>query len=394
MLVKLLNGELVELAEVESTQTPENEIARILDVFPSQIRFIPSAPYSLVFVDTLPTILLENDNHLFDLSFLRTCKNTDILSYFIQMLPVFHTARYQISMNPHPQVVEYLLSTSNTTLEDSASGNPSDQILDMLFQQPEKIHLGFMCYNSNPRALDYVLTSLTTNEMSLQSLHTHEWDALGSHPYLPTIQFVLGRFLENVRHPCHSLLRNNHPYVIDWIMNHQDDLPKPELYGAAAVSENAQMIQLYTQLLESTSGEDVPTNHLFVRNPHDCAVDWLLAHPHIIRAHLQYACINSNPRMVNFLIKQFFEKFENLDYFIPIFMMNSDMSASLFGIEYTKQQKLVNADVYSRAMMIGAKSVRREVLLLWLNEWKHIPSRCEQMMKALSRFEDINVVIK
>lgn len=189
--------------------------------------------------------------------------------------------------NPNPKVADFLESHLDKVVWYVINSNPNPSCVDMLFRYPEHIDIAFLAKNPHPRAVEYILghiddldddrvLSNNTHPDIIQYLSDHperiDWNAL-SRNTCPEVVELFERFPDRV---CWSLIiMNKSERVTEFVLKHLDRFHEDKY-----------------SFLSS--------------NPNDCAVEYLLAHPH--RIQFTYFSCNPNTKAVDALLSRFYNK--------------------------------------------------------------------------------------
>ena len=122
---------------------------------------------------SLPSLSLSSmDPSLYEM--LRECVNESLLHHIFNILddPVMRASVNEdgqtlesliwrhLVKNPHTLVVDRIFTRDDLEIWDHRQGmsaNPSDRVLDFLFEHPDRIYPQTMLLNSNPRAIDWII---------------------------------------------------------------------------------------------------------------------------------------------------------------------------------------------------------------------------------------------
>lgn len=204
MFVKLLNGELIDIGEVENTSNIANRISHFLNVYPDQVVVCKQETNEtnetndnipFVFIRPKPVIDMRGRDDInwefmpyLDLS---TCINTSILQYaesIREELPIFRQNQLDTPRFPRKLYAFHSFedpSESNVN-RMKASGfqqffhirefslNPHDQVVDFLLAHPNLIHYPDFLGNTNQRAIEHNLKWLKEHYSRLETIFSHD----------------------------------------------------------------------------------------------------------------------------------------------------------------------------------------------------------------------------
>lgn len=128
-------------------------------------------------------LLLTQFQHQIDIPML--CSNTDpnAIAYLSQLLAEFKTLS---GANIAPLCTNFVTHKFLTKIcWGTLSSNPSDEALDLLFANPDKIDLEAMCWNTNPRAIAYV-----RQQRQLKDVTIIDWKALSTNQSDAAVQML------------------------------------------------------------------------------------------------------------------------------------------------------------------------------------------------------------
>jgi hypothetical protein len=188
-------------------------------------------------------------------------------------------------LSENPNAFDYLMANSHLIDWPRFSSNPSDKVIDYLTSHPERIDIGWLCLNQNPRCLKLI-------EERLHLLSDSDWRMLCSEPHAIEL---LKAHPEKIDRYCRSYLSKN-PAIFEEIggqLRLREWIPVNRL-DVNHLSSNPNAVQY---LLE---------NHFdrifwwhFSSNPE--AVDFLLQHPE--RIVWKGFSSNPNPKALEFMKK-------------------------------------------------------------------------------------------
>lgn len=188
-------------------------------------------------------------------------------------------------LSTNPRAFDFLMANADFIDWPKFSSNPSDQVIDYLTLHPERIHIGWLCLNMNPRCIKLI-------EERVHLLSDSEWRMLCSKPH--AIELIRSH-PEKIDRYCSSYLSKN-PGIFH------------EVHGKMVLRDWIPLIRLdVNHLCSNPNAVDyVLENHFnrifwwhFSMNP--CAVDYLLQHPE--RIVWRGFSSNSSPRALEFLKK-------------------------------------------------------------------------------------------
>ena len=192
-MIKLLNGDLIAVEDSTNDREICRQLGEEMQISPYRIRLFSDEEseeskeskenirYALVLEKDQVKMPCAIDQYT-KYEFLQNCTNVQILSKCLDICrqtSYSHDANshmwLDLLLNPHPLVVDHLLAIPelhNRTFYRTLSGNPSDRVVDWLIDEhPERIHMELFFRNTNPRAIEYVMThvSLYTAHQFMQT---------------------------------------------------------------------------------------------------------------------------------------------------------------------------------------------------------------------------------
>ncbi len=102
-------------------------------------------------------------------------------------------------LSENPNAFDYLMANSHLIDWRRFSFNPSDQVIDYLTLHPERIDIGWLCLNSNPRSIKLI-------EERVHLLTDTDWQMLCSKPYAIEL---LKAHPEKINRYCANYLSRN-----------------------------------------------------------------------------------------------------------------------------------------------------------------------------------------
>lgn len=275
MIVKLLNGELLEIESVEV-------LPGFLGVHPSQLRIIGDGNV-LVLPRKTVCLPLPPDEWV-EMKLLSWCKNVSIVNWF---KPLVNTSDHIIAIYSNPLLSPDDVDWSNHFARKGASANPSDNMVDYLLSHPEYINVFAACSNPNGRMLEYVLT--------LESKSLFDWMALYQQDHSKSVELAWEYFAGRVR-GVNSVMRSM--YHILPVNRKALHLRKAESFTTISSLKTwafgTEDDELIDQVLAQNEKLDSHTSTC------DRVVDWLLANPEYITSEWS---ANSNPKAVEYMLK-------------------------------------------------------------------------------------------
>jgi hypothetical protein len=323
-LIRLLNGDLISIdngREVVST------LSEILDVFPTQIVVVVgdqdqdektehADEIINVMISESPTVTIKGAFRFGGIghrqTWLEKCCNVSILSHNLAKLRnVFDvTGLATILANPHPVVVDYILVHLKWLIDPTnhrsfltVFSNPSDRVVDRLFQVLKKLSVhemvpygGYMSGNSNPRIVAFLI----------------------AHPDLISAPSFAGNSnddavtwaLSNTREQAEICRNKSSNVAVKYQMKMAKKVPSYHsiLLRTAGSSSNDLLISWFLaeverQYLTASSFVDFFVPPDLLSNPHERAVEWVFAHISAIhQEHEHHLCRNSNERVVEYVL--------------------------------------------------------------------------------------------
>lgn len=370
--VRLLNGDMLALeGSYSSLEAMAQDVATTLGIYHSQVVLSEweeenkdqnedqPTPY-ICYLRPKPVVRLPSKQGFHtNINWLATATNECILRHYLD-IPNVNTG--PILANPHPIVVEHILSTGMTSDIRALCyryfyvfSNPADSVVDHLLQVLETVQdryalsWGPLSSNRNKRIVDYLL------EHHPDRIRTSQFGEL---PHDNAVQFTWDKEsgLALSRGITFSVLENTESDLAITYQMKIGKRPESSLYSKlmqqAGSSSNVRLLTWFLAELEKQrmsvglSGQFFLPSFLFA-NSSDLAVGYILANMHLvvclaISSHsdsdFKYLSKNSHPLIVEWL----FEDPEDRVKF-PHILSNSHPRA----IEYCKKH-ITAADIRER----------------------------------------------
>lgn len=200
MIVKLLNGDLIDLGDYQKNEKNEkNMLSSYLNVHSDQVVVCnedTNDNIAIVFIRPKPVIDMRgrddvNWNFMPNLD-LSTCVNRSILQYAESIrdeLPIFRQNQLELPRLPRKYSTAYdnVDDPSESNINRmKASGfmqfshirefsiNPHDDVVEFLLDHPNLIHYPEFLANSNGRAVKHNIEWLRENNSKLETMFTHD----------------------------------------------------------------------------------------------------------------------------------------------------------------------------------------------------------------------------
>lgn len=400
-MFRLLNGDIVipsHTLPLEQSREVRKWLAQLLNVGESSI-FVENDEskhedniHNIHNVLVLPRSVLCMDqvNVIYTIDYIQSsewmckCVNESVLSILLPHLPKLK----HLFGNPHPRVVTAIMQyEQHDDFSDWMWANPSDIVLDYMFDRGYRISTKHIRMNSNVRAIEYVIRKTKKPTRCID-----EWHDFFKHPNEQSITFVWNLFFDrkkkefyntNQVYDCDNygitnsyLPSNDHPTAnelrvrdyedcyIYWTKNLQTSDPKL-----------LRKIIMSYRTIKGMGGASRLPDHL-ASNPSPTMIEFLLSDPKEIVEACQK---NPNDQIVSYFID---EHPELIKY--EVMACNSNPRA----LTHVKQWLLENPSCAYK--LVDKMAVDNLLMLL---QYCAIQVPFETVLRRFSDVADINVVM-
>lgn len=323
--IKMLNGDLISITDpIDSIDS--HHVVDIVSKHLNVSRWCVNVVFDIesncfnAIVFSKPVVQLPSFRYtrLNYYKFLETCVNESLLTHFLDILAdptivddVDDDGQTLESMiwrfivkNPHPLVVEMILSTVGRGCRHpmGLSANPSDSVMDHVFANPEIIHAPNMLTNPNPRAIAWVMANFTNDGRFTSGQWYPFFRNIATTP--ECVEWALQRF-EDMTNKYAVLFNTSDASVDAFLQRFPSPQQATHVFVNPPLSTRSDLVPYHLYRMEMFHTFSSAYHEFLATHPDDRITDWLIQHVEYVedsREILEEMYGNPNEKVLDWLM--------------------------------------------------------------------------------------------